>query len=775
MTTLTAPAVTALPPRLEPASRHAGTGWFVLGHLLALAGCAVLVLLPDSRPAGVLIAGYLLLGPGDALRAALGVDAANASQRVVLALAVSFGVLMSVGLAVGALADLSSGPLLAGISVVVLGSLAAIALSRRQAVSAVPSRGEVLAWGLLALPATLAISGAKVLDTTGSPWLTLVCLGLLGAGVVWGAASGRRLARRLRPALLGFFVLAVAWSFVQRTPYLFGFDIHQEMLWSRLTAEAGGWQHVTSDPYAAMLSVTVLPASLAGLSGLELLDYFKTIGALALAGYAMGVFGFIRRFGADRVAFVVTCLLLLAQAGLWQLPAVTRQEVGLLMFVLLAHLLFGLCGRGRGVTVLAVLAAFWLATSHYTTSYVTVVMLVGGLLLAFLLRRRPSWRRTARTLPVLPVVALVLFAGGWNILFTQSSGNLGGAIESSANESGLRDEGGLVDTWLNGGVVERVTPGEYFDETRPDPGSRDWMLPYPDGLQDRFLAQATEVKPADRFGPLADLAPVSDGLYLLVRQGGNLLMVLAVAGLWLVWWRRRRPAQDASARARGDDPAARGAGPFDLDLMAVATVALVVTAAMRVNATLAQAYNAERLLMQTALFMGAAAAILVTRVLAQRQRRAALLRRVGLVLAVAVTALMVLDASGIRNALVRHDAANLLQVGEHTRRYTVSDADLAAAQWLAQRYSTSSDQVYGDTYATLVIRGMPAFQRGLFPELNPYTLDQRGYVLANSENVVHGQARSFSKDVRTQHAFPRDFLAEYKSRVYSNGESEVYR
>ncbi len=757
---------TAKPPPIpiRPPAAVGQATQYAAFQLIAWVIALFALLLPDNRISAVVLVAYLMLLPGDALRTALRVNVHDVWLRLIYAVATSLAVLMFGGLLLSGLAGLGFHPLRPWpvfilVSLVVAGCLVAIGYARSHPAGGLPDRTTLTWWGVGALLAVLAWSGAGLLDGGGGPGLTVVSLGVLGAGLVVAAVSRR--AAPLRSSLLFFFTLALSWAYSQRTDYLFGFDVHQEYAWAQRTGEAGHWQLVLQDPYAAMLSITVLPVELTSVAGLPLIAFFKTIAPFAFALYITGGYLFLRRFSSDRAAFLTTLLLVMTPAAMWQLPAVSRQEVGLLEFVALLLLAVRAGGRSRGGTVLAVLLGAAMACSHYTTAYVALAVLLGGLVVGRLGRpvRRP-WRSTPRVLAATVVLVALVSALAWNVGITQSSLNVGSAVTRTAEATGLsKNDDGLLATWLNGGVVVEVTPAEYFAKTELDAQQRPWLQGYGDGLQQRFVAQTGEIDLPDRLGPLSGLAPVTQVLYVALRQVTNLAMVVGVGWFAFQVLRRRRPSATL------------------LDVLGMAGAALVLTMATRLNANLAQSYNAERLLLQTslvlgigvAMFAGPMARAIQARVSAWRPR----LRVIAPAMAV-LAALAVFDVSGLRNLLIINDAGHLVRDNEFYQRYGIDDADAAAADWLAQRYGRD-DMVFADSYAALQLRGDPRITRGVFGELSPKTLDQRAYVYADSENVLNGRARTVRLDVRTAFHFPRQFFTDFKSRVYSNGSAEVYR
>lgn len=776
-------------PTPPPSDQHSTKASFLVTHLVSWVACVVALSLTSAPAATLVVVAYLALAPGDALRTALRVRAPEIHLRILLAVTASVGILMGAAAAsrfvvplvgLDITRSLDPAPVFALVSVVVAICLLAVAADRRHEGGAVPDALDWLTWGVLSGVLVLVCIGAKVLDETGDPVLTATMLAILGAAVVVCAVADSSWSHRLRPSVLFAFVLGVAWSFSQRTNYLFGYDIHQESGWASRTLQAGHWVHTLGDAYGAMLSITTLPAALVSLSGIELVDYFKTFAPLVFGLYVMGVHLFARRFVSDRSAFVATLLVALVPQALWQLPAVSRQEMGLLAFIALLLVLFTEDRRRGGDHVLACGFAAMLAVTHYTTSYVTVGLFVGAVVTSFVVRRVfTAARHSPRFLPTSVVIALLVATIGWNAVYTQSSGNVGAATDKAATQTGLQQrQGGLLESFLDGINATEGTPSEYFAETQVDAEQRDWKLVYSSDVQREFIAEAQARPVPEQSGPLSAVAPVTEPAYVLLRQSVNLLAVVGVGVLLLATIRRFRAG---TARPTHSDDAPAAAVPMPggvpLDLVGLALMALLLTAVTRFNASLAQAYNPERLLLQTGALLAVAIAFAfdaALRGLARGGRGRRLLGALPAVVALGLATAMTLDATGLRAALTVRDAGNLVGDGEYAHRYRVTDGDQDAARWLGNRYRFD-DMVFTDSYGVLLTHENPSFRRGMMAELSPYTLDQRGYVLATTENVVGGMARASATRVKTSFVFPREFMSTFKSRIYSNGTAEVYR
>lgn len=729
-----------------------------------LAAFAAASLASENATAMVLATGYLLLVPGDLLRQVARVQVGTLPVRLVLAVGGSLSVLLGCALGADLLGALlgASRPLThLSLLICVTGVTAVLILLRTRGPDReVPTplhRVDVRAVAGTVVGLTLAAAGVNLLDNGYGPWLLGTVLALAATALLVAALRTGPTWVRIQPWLAYAFAAAVGWSFSLRSTFLYGFDIQQEWAVFQRTHEAGAWVHTPGDPFSAMLSITVLPTAIAEIGGIPDLAVFKVLYPLIFALYPMATLLVLRRWASPRPAILVTVASTLVPSSLWQMPAIARQEIGLTMYVTVLVVLFCAEGRRRRVVRLAGILGLALVVSHYSTAYVTILLLVAAVFGAALVRR---WRPDGFGRPHVPaaLAALLLVAAGvWNVGITHSTSNLSRTASSVSTQGiGLKDDtqGSLLERWLDGTTNTSVGAREFFVATQEVAASRPWLLPYPSDVQRDFAPVDASAGAPDAVA--AGLGPVTTLGYLVLRQGINVLLVLGTLFLALAVLRRR------TGVIRGKD----------LDLAAMAVAMLAVTAVMRSSSALSLAYNPERLALQAAPLLGVGAALLLDR--RPAARIAVRLRRAPLVAAALLLGALLLSATGLLGQAVSGQAGNLATVGEHHERFYLRPTDLAAARWL-NRWRGPDNLVFTDRYGSLVVQSTGGPVQGIIDLTTPSTLDQRGFVYATHANVVDGRVRSLAGGQFSTYAFPGDFFDTYKARVYTNGSAEVYK
>lgn len=759
-----------LSPPLQP-SRHLLVG---AAQLLIAVGGFHLAVLERSQGSATLIAlGFLLTVPGVLVLKALALRPQRMSSHLVYAVGASIAAMLAVILAVRALAPvlhlahpLATEPMLLGIDALML-LLAAIAAARGVPLGlSLPRRVPNGAW-LLGLP-LLTAAGTEVLENRSTSWLVIVGLCASGVALLWSFFQTRKGREDLVLMVLYCCALSMMWSFSLRSKGLYGFDVQQEYAAFRATAQTLSWNPVAGSSYQAMLSITALPTALWQLTGLSGEDSYKILFPALFSLYPVGIFVLSRRWLRPMTALVGTCLVFFTASMAAQMPALGRQEIGLILFVGMLLAAFDQGFPRRSAQVLALWLGLGMVVSHYSTTYVAL----GAFLLTRLislgqrvLRRRASYRAVLG-LPM--VLALIAFSAWWTVSFTKSDQNVTSfaSTVSSQGAQVLPNSGqSLLVRWLAGNVTEDVAPRVYFDDVEQSYAqTHPFLLPFMPSVQADFPAKA-ETAPTVR--------PWQPGLALprkvattAVRQGTNVALAIGSLGLTVLLLRRRR---------------------IDPELAAMALAMFTVTMAVRVSGSAAFAYNPERLAMQT----GAVLVVPLGLVAQSARRRLNALypaaKRWGIkhdtpnraagVIAFALLAIVYVDASGLG---ARTDGGsppgNLSTTGEYAERFHSNDQDVASANWIA-KVARPDLIVFADRYGALTVQTHQKSTRyGLFPDLTPGTLDQRGLVFASTSNILDGRARGTTPDnlVDSTYEFPTAFLDKYKALVFDTGSARVY-
>jgi hypothetical protein len=752
-----APTLTQLESPRPPTARVLRARQTAL-ELALLALIAALVPLRHAWPAQVVLLALLVTAPGVVALRALRVPGDAILRSPVYIPCASILVLLAAGLGVdlvgphiGVAEPLRTWPMLASVEALSLILLVIAATAPLEA--GVPWRmldvrvGRV--WPLL-LPLASGV-GALRLNQMHSSAVAVGAMIAVGALLLLGIFLAGRMSRGQLSLLLYGAGLAAMWSFSLRSHFTYGFDISSEFRVVTSTTANGVWH--TSHPhdaYGAMLSLTVLPATLHSLTGISSLGLLKAVYPLLFALFPVALFGIAQRFLDRRYAFIAAAFVVAQSYFFQEMPAIARQEIALLLFVALIAALLDEAMPKVAQWLFVALIGVGVAVSHYSTTYLAATMLAVALVLQLLMTALR--RRSGGVIAVVAALVATVGAGFlWYSPVTHSSSNMSQFV-SNVREHGLdllpnaQPGQGPLQAYLTGNTLKHVDANRYEQLAAADYArNRRYVKPLPVASDPRYRL-SNSVSPAD-----ATRNPrVSNALrqgQLWVSQLANLLAVLGA--LALVVMRRM------------------GGVLRRVGILGVAT--LLVLGFVRLSGTAANAYNQERAFLQTMVPLAIAMAC-VLQAAAGRWRGLRALVPLAAALALAV---LFVGTSGLRGAAVGGGTpGNLANSGEDWERFDMTAPELASATWIAG--APHGSLLYTDRYGQLRLLAASGKSNGVLLDITPKTLDQHAWVYAGRANLQDGRARGEVGHSYAVFQWPARYLDENYNLVYDNGISRVY-
>jgi uncharacterized membrane protein len=748
---------------LSPSGRPLEAGEKPSGRLTVqvagLAGLALLTPLHASWAVQLLMVPVLLIIPGVVLLRALRVPGTAIAACPIYVPAASILVLMGSGLAidligpvVGISAPLRAAPLLITLEIVCAGLLlsALNASPQTQIPWRALKRPVALVWPLI-LP-LVGAAGALRLNSGHSNAVALIAIALVIITLIVAFLRAPWHDDALLIVILFAAGLALMWSFSLRGDLVYGFDISSEYYSLNQTVTGGVW-HIShpNDAYGAMLSLTVLPAALHELSGVQTLFIFKIVYPVITALFPVGVFCLSRRFITGRWAFMAAALVIMQQTFFEQMPALARQEIGTFLFAALVAMLLDTMEskRSPGRWIFVCLLSLGMVVSHYSTTYLAIPLFALTAAFQWIF----SW---FRSIPRMSGVLLLAFgvslAGAivWYGPITHSASNLS-QFEQVADAKGvsiLPNKGGnALSTYLQGEASQGLSPAQYqiyikkyYQTTYP------FVTPLSTAGDPQY-----DLKIASDPTPPVKIESLSSGLNLadlLVQQATNLLAGITALVLAL---RRRVPA------------VAR-----QIALMGLASMAMLIL--IRISGTIAEAYNPTRAFMQLLI-------VLAVSISWFSQWLGATLRWMRpwiLIASSASLSVFIIGSSGFSGAFLGGGTdSNLANSYTDYQRFVATTQDLAAGAWVL-REARPDQIIEADRYGELRLVTMAGQRPGIVGDITPETTDQHAWVYATGANIIDNVVQSETGNYAASYAFPKLFLESNFNVVYTDGTSEVF-
>jgi hypothetical protein len=562
-----------------------------------------------------------------------------------------------------------------------------------------------------------------------------------------------------------------------------GHDIQHEYRVFQLTLANGRWDmQFLRDAYNACLSITVLPTELVHVLQVGSPIVFKVFFQLVFAVCPVLVYAVARRYWSRGVALLSAAYFVGFPTFLNDLPFLTRQQVAFLFVCVAVLAATHRTWSTRVRQAVVVAAGIGVELAHYSTMYV----LVGTLLIAWLADRsgalvtrvrrgfgRPvgdqGWADTSRTLGGGVLAVLSAFTLVWGGLVTHTGG---AALDVAASAvSGLTGRSSaahssVVSYSLFGGLTgQSEPPQQALDEyrqrslaARQGAAAADYL---PLSVADRYPTTAIEdPQPL----PLTAVGRVVQGVgidvegfntavrRLLAAKGEQVFVAVGLIGILLA--RRRR----------------RGVGR-EFALLCLGSIGMVALTTVMPN--LSVDYGVLRAFQEALIVLGpvlVAGSLTVLRPLGERwaPRAAA-----GLCLGIFVSTSGLLPQSlgGYPAQLALNNSGTYYDV------YYAHPEEAEALTWLRYRPGLLPAGLQASYLPERFISMTPADLLGtqVVSDIYPTRMRTDTWVLLGYSTVRSGRSSVFANGDVVSYTYPKAFLEQTKSRVFSNGGAEIYR
>lgn len=272
----------------------------------------------------------------------------------------------------------------------------------------------------------MAILGTYLMNTSENNIILLLMLFLIPIYVVLIAV----LKDRIHSATYSVSIFTISLSFLLMygltSNFIIGRDVHNEFYCFQLALKNFHWNiYDYYNPYNACLSITILPVIYKVITGITDQYVFKLIPGIIGAFIPLIVYTVAKNYLNKQYAFYAS-LLFVFQLFFMNLLGAVRQEIAVLFFFLALMVIFTLDINKKFGKVLLLIFLFSIVASHYTTSYVTFIIIAIILLVPFLtsLTRK---RKIVFTNFDLILISLA-FIGLWYILFAKVQFSAGSQV-----------------------------------------------------------------------------------------------------------------------------------------------------------------------------------------------------------------------------------------------------------------------------------------------------------------------------------------------------------
>lgn len=596
----------------------------------------------------------------------------------------------------------------------------------------------------------MSIFGTIVLNNGGPNYLTVAAILLLACSTFYCIYFNDQVSTFSQLAYIYCVSLGLLLMYSLRSSHIMGFDINQEYHVFQLAQLNGKWTLTRYlNPYNACLSITVLPALLSNLIHISGEYVFKFLYQAIFALVPVALYLLYVKLSSKMIAIIGVFIFIFQLYFVQQLPALARQEIAFLFFVLILHCIL-LPTAKRLTTALLFIFSFALIVSHYSTAYFWMFTLIAFYALHAILKLALGKKidipnRPSLIYPLVFILGIVLWFGQ----LAPTSSNLTQFITKlpssfstilTADSLGnsvtkLQLQSSNVNTQENlNNVFQKTSQGADFKSLEPIDTAKD----YEPQLSFSPTFDNIVKGPLARIGSAAGLA-----IYIALAYG------LEAIGMIVVFLKRSSYKKMLLLEI--------------LSLACVPLVALIVLVP-----AIAVDYNLSRAYMQLLILFSPFAAVALTWIYSFFK-----LKRTPIITA-ALLSVFLLYSSGINAAIFGGQAyVTLGNFGYDYDKFYTTDSEVRAADWLVGNYS-SNTPVYTDKYGGLLLQARTGITR-YRGELFANVIDKNSYVYLRTANLKRAVAFTTFGNQEIEYTVPLDVLMNAQNTVYTSGDTNILR
>jgi uncharacterized membrane protein len=280
------------------------------------------------------------------------------------------------------------------------------------------AKGKLFPWELFTafvvfLPLISAIS-----SYTQSRNLLLVVFLVMGLAI-FAVALQHSASDDTLMLLIFCFSLTLIFSVAFLSGNLQGYDIHEEYRLFLQVSESGHWTPTPSSLYYSIVSISILPAIIEAVSGLNGLVIFKFLLPILFSIVPVVLFKIYRTILSPRNAFLSVFLLMSYPTFYGEMLQLGRQEIAEVLLVILIW--FIVSAKIKYAWLITTILTFGLVMSHYTLAFIYVGIVLLSYLISRVSHRRIEAPIRASLLAIVITFAWFTYVAGGIALFTLRS------------------------------------------------------------------------------------------------------------------------------------------------------------------------------------------------------------------------------------------------------------------------------------------------------------------------------------------------------------------
>lgn len=601
----------------------------------------------------------------------------------------------------------------------------------------------------------ISLLGTGSLNNTGNNYLLLFLYPSIALYFAYLFLSKKEFPNSVYFSVIYFSALALLFTFSLRGPNILGWDVNEEYQVFTGTLENLRWSMSLYKglDYNACISITILPTIFKVLTGISSQYIFKLVFQMLFAFLPVSVFVISKKYLNVKYA-LVSAMLFMSQTWFFeQMPALVRQEIAFLLYAMLLIVLFNVKLSERRKMLLLSIFSVGVVLSHYTTSYILIVVF-GSIFLQNILSRKIINKKTNSMAGyiLLAVIGFVIF---WQVAVT-NTGDAFGKFITLKDRRGLEVVATTTAPVTNKELQENIQKNLKLEDSELNTVYYDVVKQF---LKKQDVTKYDYIEASDYipkqihdrvysgsiFPGYLDSAILLFGKFFKVFM----LVVLPIYGLYVFIRNLLR-----NRNLEG------------LDFATLNTVGIVLLSIMVLVPFLQIHYNITRLFLQA--FITLSVFVIVG------LKDASDKLGVSKILIVGAIALLFLFQSGfIGHFTGGYKRITIDTIPSDFYTFYIHDTEISSAKWL-NSILKADDKIQSDNIANLRLQSF-GDTNSYNTKVFPLSLRKDSFVYMIRVNVVDKMAVLQYNNISYMYEYPVEYIGNHKNLIYSNGDSIIFR
>ena len=621
----------------------------------------------------------------------------------------------------------------------------------------------------------LSILGATTLNNHGPNYLTKIVLGGIAVYVFFVVLFRNKLNKNIFPWSIIMVSLSLLLAASLRSWYVSGVDANLEYYIFQLIKEKQYWSvQLFSHAYNVCISVSILPTILSNFMKINDQYIFKFIFPIIFSFTPFMVYLFLKKFTKEIPAFIAAFFFISQPTFINSAYIPIRQEIALLFFTLTLLVLFNESFNQRLRNSSFIIFGFTMVVSHYTTTYLAILLFVFSYLIYFvfrktkdkkpfliiykklnLIKRGEKSTNKTHSLSGIAIVILIIFTFFWNSTLPNSANNLiDFTYQTIKNMNKIFTES-LSET----GSITKQWNIFYY---RPKDSTlllqdyiKDATLKYEDISQINLYPRATykNYQPIVKYAKGDRLEATASKLYLFFNVIRKLIKVFIIVGvLWLTFTKYKKSTNNAEYITMT---------LFGVFLLGIFTI-LPLTSIF---------YTTVRIYQQVLVILSLPAVfggLLIFKFFKKNIR---------LIFILMIFILYYLFYSNVMpyNIIGTGASLQLNNFGGVYDQLYVHEAEIKSSEWLFSN-RPKSQLIYADDRASYKLWFSSKNDAyNIIKDVFPSVIDKEAFVYSSYTNTIEKRGFAYIEGQEIGYNFPSEFLNQNKSKIYNNGSTEIFK